>query len=76
MSTITKNNWRAFPTERPTEMGEYLCRGIGGLNNKLHYYVCLWVNEPKENLIGFFYGGNEFAEIPTGKFEFIKCSEL
>lgn len=73
-----KNNWREFPTEHPTETGEYLCRGIGGLNNRLHHYVCLWIGECDDRQIAnhFFYGGNVFNEIPSGKFEFIKCSEL
>lgn len=70
------NNWKLYPNTEPTEQGEYLCRGIGGLNHKLHYYVCLWINEPSENLKGFFYGGDYFNGIRTGVFEYIKCSEL
>ena len=76
----TKNNWHKWPQEKPTKTGEYLCRGFGGLDNKIHYYVCLWVGNDACNdndIAGkFYYGGNEFSEIPSGEFEFIKCNEL
>ena len=54
-------NWRIFPDEKPTTTGEYLVRGIGGLNNKLHHWVCLWVGEHEDSAIAnrFFYGGND-----------------
>lgn len=73
-----KKGWRKFPDEKPIASGEYLVRGIGGLNNKLHYWVCLWVGECEDKSIAhrFFYGGNEFRNIPSGEFEWLDLKEL
>lgn len=69
--------WNKFPELKPSKTGEYLCRGIGGLNNKIHYWVCLWVNECDDKDIEkhFFYRGNEFKECPNG-FEWIDLNKL
>ncbi len=70
--------WHRFPNEKPSQHGEYLVRGIGGLNNKLHHWVCLWIDEYDNKDIErrFFYGGNEFKECPSGKFEWMDLREL
>lgn len=70
--------WRKFPAEKPSATGEYLVRGIGGLNNKLHHWVCLWVGECEDKMIAhrFFYGGNEFTNVPSGAFEWLDLKEL
>lgn len=77
-----ENLWHKWPQEKPSKTGEYLCRGIGGLNNKLHHYVCLWVGEDACQDKGvtnkFYFGGNEFCLV-IGKnkpFEFINVNEL
>ena len=70
-----KKGWRKWPQEKPTQRGEYLVRGVGGLNNKMHYWVCLWVAHPNI-LSGLYYNGNVFNQVPSGEFEFIKCDEL
>lgn len=71
-----RRGWREWPSERPSRTGEYLVRGIGGLNNKLHHWVCLWVGESEDSEISckFFYGGNEFAE--CREFEWMDVMEL
>jgi len=82
METQNNNKWHKWPQEKPTETGEYLVRGIGGLNNKLHHYVCLWVGEDdcqdKDIANKFYFGGNEFfLTIGNNKeFEFIDVNEL
>ena len=70
--------WHKFPEEKPSVTGEYLLRGIGGLNNKLHHWVCLWVAECDEARIAnrFFYGGNEFNNVPSGRFEWLDLKDL
>lgn len=72
--------WHKYPEETPPKdenvHGEYLIRGNGGLNGKLHYYVAFWCWIKKEGLCGFFYRGNEFCEIPSGEFEWIDTKEL
>jgi len=71
-----KNGWRKFPDEKPAAAGEYLVRGIGGLDNKLHHWVCLWVGDFDDKTIAhrFFYGGNEFRECEV--FEWVDVNEL
>ena len=71
--------WHKWSSEKPVKTGEYLVRGIGGLNHKLHYWVCLWIGEDttfdstvKNKL---FYGGNEFDNC-DGDFEWISVNEL
>ena len=73
-----KANWRRFPEEKPPCTGEYLVRGIGGLNNKLHHWVCLWIDRCDDPQIAnrFFYGGNEFRDVPNGEFEWLDLKEL
>ncbi len=70
--------WHKFPEEKPSATGEYLVRGIGGLNNKLHHWVCLWVGDFEDKALAhrFFYGGNEFNDVPSGKFEWLDLKEL
>ena len=72
--------WHEWPQEKPTRTGEYLCRGIGGLNKKIHHWVCFWVseNECSDHYIcgKFFYGGNEFNECPSGMFQWLDLKEL
>ena len=72
--------WHKYPQETPPKdgktFGEYLIRGIGGLNNKLHYYVAFWCWIKEENLCGFFYHGNEFCEIPSGEFEWLDLKTI
>jgi len=72
-----KPKWKSYPGVMPSVSGEYLVRGIGGLNNKLHYWVCLWVGDCDDKTIAhrFFYGGNEFRNV-TGKFEWLDLKEL
>ena len=73
-----KKGWRKFPDEKPPVTGEYLVRGIGGLNNALHHWVCLWVGKCEDPSIEnrFFYGGNEFQNVPSGEFEWMDLKEL
>lgn len=68
--------WHEWPQEKPSRTGEYLIRGIGGLNNKLHHWVCLWVGDTDDADISnkFFYGGNEFRECI--KFEWLDVKDL
>lgn len=68
--------WHKWPQEKPSRTGEYLIRGIGGLNNKLHHWVCLWVGETEYSEISckFFYGGNEFCECQS--FEWVDVNKL
>lgn len=72
--------WHKYPQETPNKdentYGEYIVRGIGGLNHKLHYYVVFWIWNKAEALCGFYYRGNEFNEIPSGEFEWIDTKEL
>ena len=70
-----ERGWHKWPEEKPRKTGEYLVRGIGGLNNRLHYWVCLWIEKPKD-LRGLYYGGNLFNEVPTNEFEWIDVKEL
>lgn len=72
--------WHKYPEETPPKdentYGEYLIRGKGGLNEKLHYYVAFWCWIKKEGLCGFFYRGNEFCEIPSGEFEWVDLKTI
>lgn len=72
------SGWHKFPFKKPEHSGEYLVRGIGGLNNKQHHWVCLWIDECDDMNIAhrFFYGGNEFNQCPSGEFEWIDLTEL
>lgn len=72
--------WHKFPQETPPKVegnyGEYLVRGITN-NKRLHYFVCLWVWQPNDDLRGFFYGGNEFrGYMQNESFEWINVNEL
>ena len=67
--------WRKFPGEQPKEFGEYLVRGIGGLNNRMHHWVCLWIDDPALKK-GFYYNGNEFNNVPSGEYEWLDLKEL
>ena len=71
-----KSAWHKWPQEKPSKTGEYLTRGIGGLNNKLHHWVCLWVGDTDDAQISnkFYFGGNEFCECT--EFEWIDVNEL
>ena len=73
-----KRGWKQYPDEKPALSGEYLVRGIGGLDNKLHHWVCLWVGECDDKTLAhrFFYGGNEFQNVPSGRFEWMDPKEL
>ena len=73
-----KANWKNYLAEKQNTTGEYLVRGIGGLNNKLHHWVCLWVAECEDKTIAnrFFYGGNEFNNVPSGRFKWLDLKEL
>ena len=77
---MNKVNWHKWPQEKPTKTGEYLCRGMGGLNNKLHHWVCLWVGkdtcQDKDVANKLYYGGNEFNECPNGVFQWLDLKEL
>ena len=67
--------WRKFPDEKPIRFGEYLVRGIGGLNNKLHHWVCLWIDDPAIPS-NFYFNGNEFNQVPGGCYEWVDVNEL
>ena len=70
--------WHKWPYEKPSKTGEYLIRGIGGLNNKLHHWVCLWVGvdkcSDKDIVNKFYYDGNEFNECDF--FEWLDVKKL
>lgn len=70
--------WRHYPEEKPTVTGEYLLRGHGGLDGRLHHWVCLWVENCVDAQIAhrFFYGGNEFNNVPSGTFEWLDLKKL
>lgn len=70
-------NWHKFPYEQPTEEKEYLVRGIGGIDNRLHHWVCLWVNERKQLGVPkrFYYRGNLFHN-DSGVFEWLDLESL
>ena len=70
-----KLKWHHYPDEKPTMVGEYLVRGVGGINNCLHHWVCLWI-EGGSVPTGFYYNGNEFNQCPSGEYEWIEVKEL
>lgn len=55
-------NWHKFPQEKPNQSGYYLVRGKGGIEDKVYYYICLWIKNPVafDLAEGFYYNGNEF----------------
>ena len=76
----TQVRWRRFPDEKPVHTGEYLVRGIGGLNGKLHYWVCLWVRGDNGIIdipTGFYYNGNPFErQIDSNEYEWLDLRVL
>lgn len=72
-------NWRKYPQEKPSDdraIREILCRGIGGLNDNLHYIVCDWVWCDELGLHGFYYNGNEMHFFKKDEFEWCYVEEL
>lgn len=72
-------NWRKHPDEKPSDkivICEVLCRGISGLNNSMHYFVCDWVCHRELGLYGFYYNGNEMRLFKNDEFEWCYVDEL
>lgn len=62
--------WYKWPEEVPElngrEIHSYLVRGIGGLDEKLHYWICEYVKT--DGLAeGWYLNGNEFRESQDGR---------
>ena len=78
-----KNNpnaeWHKWPDEVPEldgrEIHSYLVRGIGGIDNKLHHWICEYVETNDHTLKGWFLCGNEFREQNKG-FQYMDVDEL
>lgn len=71
------NNWHWYSKEKPQKAGDYLVRGVGGLDNKFHYWLCFWVPSGNGIIEGFYYNGNEFRNIDEGiDYEWIDVNEL
>ena len=70
--------WHTWPQEKPAtdrEIRNILVKGIGGLDDKLHYWLCMWVWT--SDLKGLYYNGNEFNGIaPDREFEWLYVDEL
>lgn len=73
-------DWHKFPEEKPSLSSEYLVRGIGGINNQLHHWICYYLTESVcESLgikSGFYYNGNEFNQCPSGEYEWLDVKEI
>lgn len=72
--------WHKWPEEVPElngrEIHSYLVRGIGGLNEKLHYWICQYVKTDSVPE-GWYLNGNEFKESQDGReLQFIDVDEL
>lgn len=72
--------WHKWPEEVPElngrEIHSYLVRGIGGLDEKLHYWICQYVKTdglPE----GWYLNGNEFKDSQDGReLLFVDVDEL
>ena len=72
--------WHKWPEEVPElngrEIHSYLVRGIGGLDEKLHYWICQYIKTdglPK----GWYLNGNEFKDSQDGReLLFVDVDEL
>jgi len=72
--------WHKWPEEVPElngrEIHSYLVRGIGGLDEKLHYWICQYVKTdglPE----GWYLNGNEFRDSQDGReLLFVDVDEL
>ena len=72
--------WHKWPDEVPElngrEIHSYLLRGIGGLDEKLHYWICQYVKTdglPE----GWYLNGNEFKDSQDGReMLFVDVDEL
>lgn len=70
--------WHKWPEEVPElngrEIHSYLVRGIGGLDEKLHHWICQYVNT--EGLPeGWYLNGNEFKD-QQRDFQYVDVDEL
>ena len=83
MKKLMINNdacWHKWPEEVPElngrEIHSYLVRGIGGLDEKLHYWICQYVKT--ESLPeGWYLNGNEFRQAHDGReLLFVDVDEL
>lgn len=70
--------WHKWPEEVPElngrEIHSYLVRGIGGLDEKLHYWICQYVKTdglPE----GWYLNGNEFKD-QQRDFQYVDVDEL
>lgn len=59
----------------PTKAGDYLLRGVGGLDHKFHFWLCFYVPSGQGIAKGFYYNGNEFRNA-DGEYEWIDVNEL
>lgn len=72
--------WHKWPKEKPELNGRgihsYLVRGIGGIDDKLHYWICQYVKT--ESLPeGWYLNGNEFRQAHDGRdMLFVDVDEL
>ena len=71
--------WHIWPNEVPEldgrEIHSYLVRGVGGLDDKLHHWICEYVQTNDHTLKGWFLNGNEFRD-QDKEFEFMDVDEL
>ena len=62
--------WHKWPEEVPElngrEIHSYLVRGIGGLDEKIHYWICQYVKTDSLPE-GWYLNGNEFRESQDGR---------
>lgn len=72
--------WHKWPEEVPElngrEIHSYLVRGIGGLDEKLHYWICQYVKTDSLPE-GWYLNGNEFKDSQDGReLLFVDVDEL
>ena len=72
--------WHKWPEEVPElngrEIHSYLVRGIGGLDEKLHYWICQYVKTDSLPE-GWYLNGNEFRDSQDGReLLFVDVDEL
>ena len=72
---IKQSLWKKYPQEKPTHMGDYLIRGIGGWDNKFHHWLCFWADVDGIPT-NFYYNGNEFRCTEKDEFEFLDVNDI
>lgn len=75
--------WRWWPKDNPSDycdpnkgLNDFIVRGVGGCDNKLHYYMVQWIECDEYDLHGWYYNGNPFMCIPSNEFHFITAKDV